>query len=47
MDDVTDKAEAFLQTGHSGKHDLGSEPERRCYHAECVVMVFAFFFFFK
>lgn len=45
MDDVTDTAEAFLQTGHSGKHDLGSEPERQCYHAECVAMIFAFFFF--
>lgn len=44
MDDVTDTAGAFLPTGHSGKRDLGLEPERQCYHAECVAMIFAFFF---
>lgn len=45
-DDVTDIARAILTTGHSGKHDLGLEPERQCYHADCIAMIFAFFFFF-
>lgn len=47
MDDATVTAGAFLTTRHSGKHDLGLEPERQCYHADYIALIFAFFFFFS